>query len=50
MEVLSTFALLLAVSPFIGGLWLALLVMLMNTGYFIVMNRFLWGTFIKPRV
>ncbi len=50
MEVLSTFALLLAAAPVIGGLWLALVVMLFNTCYFIIMNRFLWGTLIKPRV
>jgi 1,4-dihydroxy-2-naphthoate octaprenyltransferase len=50
MEVMSTFALLLAAAAVIGGIWLALLVMFFNTAYFIIMNRFLWGTIIKPRV
>jgi hypothetical protein len=50
MEVLSTFSLLLAVATVIGGIWMALVVMAFNTGYFIIMNRFLWGTLMKPRV
>lgn len=49
MEVLSTFSLLIAIAPRIG--WIAVIaVMILNMGYFVVMNRFLWGTTIKPKV
>jgi 4-hydroxybenzoate polyprenyltransferase len=50
MEVISTFALVLAVAPMIDGIVPALVIMVFNTGYFVIMNRFLWGTFLKPRV
>lgn len=50
MEVTSTFALAVALSPMIGGISSAILVMAFNLGYFVLMNRFLWGTFVKPRV
>lgn len=50
MEVISTFALVVALAPMIGGITAALLVMVLNIGYFILMNRFLWGTYLKPRV
>jgi uncharacterized membrane protein len=49
MEVLSTFSLLIAIIPTIG--WIAAVVfMALNMGYFVVMNRFMWGTTIKPKV
>ncbi|RLF69455.1 MAG: hypothetical protein DRN57_00660 [Thermoplasmata archaeon] len=49
MEVASTFAIPAAVSPVIG--WEAsLFIMIINISYFVPMNRFLWGTLIKPRV
>jgi hypothetical protein len=49
MEVLSTFSLLMAVSPRIG--WVAVIVvMVFNMGYFMILNRYLWGTTIKPKV
>ncbi|MGA1792326.1 MAG: UbiA family prenyltransferase [Thermoplasmatota archaeon] len=50
MEVLSTFALVMAAAPLIGGTLEALMVMAFNIGYFVVLNRFLWGTFLRPRV
>jgi 1,4-dihydroxy-2-naphthoate octaprenyltransferase len=50
MEVTSTFALVIAVAPMIGGILPALLVMAFNLGYFVLMNRYLWGTLLKPRV
>jgi len=50
MEVVSTFALVVAVSPGAGGTSHALLIMAVNAVYFIIMNRLLWGTFIRPRV
>ncbi|MGA1821979.1 MAG: UbiA family prenyltransferase [Thermoplasmatota archaeon] len=49
MEVTSTFSLLMAIVPRIG--WIAVIVvMILNMGYFVVMNRYLWGTMIKPKV
>jgi hypothetical protein len=50
MEVVSTFALVAAVAPMIGGILPALAVMVFNIAYFVLMNRYLWGTFIRPRV
>jgi hypothetical protein len=50
MEVVSTFALILALAPMIGGAISALIVMALNMLYFVLMNRYLWGTFLKPRV
>ncbi len=50
MEVTSTFALAVVIAPVIGGWIPALLIMAFNMIYFILMNRFLWGTLIKPRV
>ncbi|MEA3557885.1 MAG: UbiA family prenyltransferase [Candidatus Thermoplasmatota archaeon] len=50
MEVISTFALVFALSPIIGGWRPALIVMIANMVYFIIMNRYLWGTLMKPRV
>jgi 4-hydroxybenzoate polyprenyltransferase len=50
MEVISTFAIVAALAPKIGGWTSALLVMVLNILYFVLMNRFLWGTLIKPRV
>ena len=50
MEVVSTFALILALAPMIGGIVSALIVMVLNFVYFVLMNRYLWGTFLKPRV
>ncbi len=50
MEVASTFALAVAITPEIGGWIPALLIMVFNMVYFVMMNRFLWGTVIKPRV
>lgn len=50
MEVLSAFALVVAVTPMIGGWHAILAVMVFNMVYFVLMNRFLWGTIIKPRV
>ena len=49
MEVASTFALAVAIAPVIG--WLpAIGIMVFNMTYFVLMNRFLWGTLIKPKV
>jgi 4-hydroxybenzoate polyprenyltransferase len=50
MEVASTFYLAIAISPEIGGWIPAIIIMAFNMAYFILMNRFLWGTMIKPRV
>ncbi|MGA1820069.1 MAG: UbiA family prenyltransferase [Thermoplasmatota archaeon] len=50
MEVLSTFALVIAAAPLIGGTFEALIVMAFNIGYFMILNRYLWGTFLRPRV
>jgi len=50
MEVLSTFALVIAVAPFIGGTLNALLIMAFNMLYFVSLNRYLWGTGLIPRV
>ncbi len=50
MEVLSTFAMIAAVSPAAGGWGAAFIIMAFNILYFVLMNRFLWGTFIKPKV
>jgi 4-hydroxybenzoate polyprenyltransferase len=50
MEVVSTFALVLAAAPMIGGILPALVVMGSNIVYFVLMNRYLWGTFLRPRV
>ncbi|MFW3146367.1 MAG: UbiA family prenyltransferase [Thermoplasmatota archaeon] len=50
MEVLSTFALLLSFSSVAGGWTAFLVVVLINIGYFVMMNRFLWGTLMKPKV
>jgi 1,4-dihydroxy-2-naphthoate octaprenyltransferase len=50
MEVISTFALAVAIAPEIGGWLPAFGIMAVNIVYFILMNRFLWGTLIKPRV
>ena len=50
MEVVSTFALVVALAPMIGGIVPALMVMALSLGYFVLMNRYLWGTFVKPRV
>jgi hypothetical protein len=50
MEVASTFALAVAITPEIGGWIPAILIMVFNMVYFVLMNRFLWGTVIKPRV
>lgn len=49
MEVFSTFALVMALIPTIG--WIpAILFMGLQVIYFVLMNRFLWGTVIKPKV
>jgi len=50
MEVLSTFAMVAAVSPAAGGWGAAFIIMAFNILYFVLMNRFLWGTFIRPKV
>jgi 1,4-dihydroxy-2-naphthoate octaprenyltransferase len=50
MEVASTFALIAAVSPTIGGPLPALALMALGILYFILMNRFLWGTGLVPKV
>lgn len=50
MEVVSTFALAIVIAPEIGGWIPAVLIMTFNMVYFVLMNRFLWGTVIKPRV
>ncbi|MFO8051376.1 MAG: UbiA family prenyltransferase [Thermoplasmatota archaeon] len=50
MEVLSTFALVIAISPLIGGWQPALYIMVLNMAYFVLMNCFLWGTAVRPRV
>jgi 1,4-dihydroxy-2-naphthoate octaprenyltransferase len=50
MEVASTFAIAIAIAPEIGGWMPAVLIMAFNMVYFVLMNRFLWGTVIKPRV
>jgi 4-hydroxybenzoate polyprenyltransferase len=50
MEVVSTFALVIAVAPVIGGIIPALAVMGFNICYFTLLNRYLWGTFLRPRV
>jgi 1,4-dihydroxy-2-naphthoate octaprenyltransferase len=49
MEVLSTFSILLALIPRIG--WIpAFAVMVFMLIYFVVVNRFLWNTIMKPMV
>ena len=50
MEVISTFALAVAIAPEIGGWIPAIAIMVFNMVYFVLMNRFLWGTIVKPRV
>jgi len=50
MEVLSTFAIAVAIAPEIGGWIPAFGIMAFNMIYFVLMNRFLWGTVIKPKV
>ena len=49
MEVFSTFALVMAIIPTIG--WIpAMIFMSIQVAYFVLMNSFLWGTVIKPKV
>jgi 1,4-dihydroxy-2-naphthoate octaprenyltransferase len=50
MEVSSTFALVAAVSPTMGGPIPAVILMVLGIAYFILMNRFLWGTGLVPKV
>ena len=50
MEVISTFALVTAIAPLIDGIFNASVIMVLSIGYFIVLNRYLWGTYLRPRV
>jgi len=50
MEVSSTFALVAAVAPTMGGPLPAFGLMLLGIAYFVVLNRFLWGTGLVPKV
>ncbi len=50
MEVFSTFSLVAALTAGIGNWVASIVIMTFNIGYFVLMNRFLWGTLIKPKV
>jgi len=50
MEVCSTFALVAVISPSIGGPVPASGMMVLGIVYFVLMNRFLWGTMLVPKV
>ncbi len=50
MEVFSTFSLVAALTAGLGSWTASIVIMTFNIGYFVIMNRYLWGTLIKPKV
>lgn len=54
MEVISVFTMILVMAPTFGPDWwgygAAFLLIVLDMAYFAIMNRYLWGTLIKPRV
>jgi 4-hydroxybenzoate polyprenyltransferase len=50
MEVSTTFALAAAISPSAGGVLPVMSLMAIGILYFVLMNRFLWGTGLVPKV
>lgn len=50
MEVVSTFALIAAIAPSIGGILPAFAIMVFMIIYFVAMNRLLWKTTLTPKV